>query len=89
MFISNTEKVQLRKDLDQMSRLFKDMNNDMIYLIARVKVLEGEKTPPKKPRKKHTMTPEGRARMSQMMKDRHAKNKLEKANATSISTTSI
>jgi len=86
MFISNTERVQLRKDLDQMSKLFNDMNNDMIYLIARIKVLEGEKNPPKR---KRTMTPEGKAKMSQMMKDRHAKKKLEKENATSISTTSI
>jgi hypothetical protein len=86
MFISNTERVQLRKDLDQMSKLFNDMNNDMIYLIARIKVLEGEKNPPKR---KRTMTPEGKAKMSQMMKDRHAKKKLERENATSISTTSI
>ena len=84
MFISNTERVQLRKDLDQMSKLFNDMNNDMIYLIARIKVLEGEKNPPKR---KRTMTPEGKAKMSQMMKDRHAKKKLEEQNASSISTT--
>jgi hypothetical protein len=84
MFISNTERIQLRKDLDQMSKLFNDMNNDMVYLIARIKVLEGEKNPPKR---KRTMTPEGKAKMSQMMKDRHAKKKLERENATSISTT--
>jgi hypothetical protein len=84
MFISNTERIQLRKDLDQMSKLFNDMNNDMIYLIARIKVLEGEKNPPKR---KRTMTPEGKAKMSQMMKDRHAKKKLEEQNASSISTT--
>lgn len=86
MFISNTERVQLRKDLDQMSKLFNDMNNDMIYLIARIKVLEGEKNPPKR---KRTMTPEGKAKMSQMMKDRHAKKKLEEQNANRISATSI
>ena len=84
MFISNTERIQLRKDLDQMSKLFNDMNNDMIYLIARIKVLEGEKNPPKR---KRTMTPEGKAKMSQMMKDRHAKKKLEEQNANSINTT--
>jgi len=86
MFISNTERIQLRKDLDQMSRLFNDMNNDMVYLIARIKVLEGGKTPPKK---KKGMTPEGRARVSAAVKAYHAKKKLEKENATSISTTSI
>ena len=84
MFISNTERIQLRKDLDQMSKLFNDMNNDMIYLIARIKVLEGEKNPPNR---KRTMTPEGKAKMSQMMKDRHAKKKLEEQNANSINTT--
>lgn len=85
MFIPTAERIQLRKDLDQMARLFNDMNTDMLLLIARIKVLEADKPPPKK---KRTLSPEGRARMSQMMKDRHAKNKLEKQNATSISTTS-
>lgn len=79
MFISNSERIQLRKDLDQMSKLFNDMNSDMIYLIARVKVLEGGKTPPKK---KRTMSPEGKAKMSQMMKDRHAKKKLDAQETT-------
>ena len=86
MFISNDERIQLRKDLDQMSKLFNDMSNDMIYLIARIKVLEGGKTPPKK---KSGMTPEGRAKVSAAVKAYHAKKKLEKQNVTSISTTSI
>jgi hypothetical protein len=86
MFISNDERIQLRKDLDQMSKLFNDMSNDMIYLIARIKVLEGGKTPPKK---KSGMTPEGRAKVSAAVKAYHAKKKMEKQNATSISTTSI
>ena len=89
MFISNTERVQLRKDLDQMSKLFNDMNNDMIYLIARIKVLEGKKALPKKPKKQSTMSAEGRARIGAAVKAYHAKKKLEKQNATSISTTSI
>jgi hypothetical protein len=89
MFISNTERVQLRKDLDQMSKLFNDMNNDMIYLIARIKVLEGKTPETKKPRKPSTMSAEGRARIGAAVKAYHAKKKLEKENATSISTTSI
>ena len=40
MFISNTERIQLRKDLDQMTRLFSDMNADIIRLIERIKTLE-------------------------------------------------
>jgi hypothetical protein len=89
MFISNTERVQLRKDLDQMSKLFNDMNNDMIYLIARIKVLESKTPETKKPRKPSTMSAEGRARIGAAVKAYHAKKKLEKENATSISTTSI
>jgi hypothetical protein len=89
MFISNTERVQLRKDLDQMSKLFNDMNNDMIYLIARIKVLESKAPEAKKPRKQSTMSAEGRARIGAAVKAYHAKKKLEKENATSISTTSI
>jgi len=84
MFISNTERVQLRKDLDQMSKLFNDMNNDMVYLIARIKVLEGGKTPSKK---KSGMTPEGRAKVGAAVRAYHAKKKLEKENANRISTT--
>jgi hypothetical protein len=86
MFISNDERIQLRKDLDQMSKLFNDMSNDMIYLIARIKVLEHGK---KVAKKTSGMTPEGRAKVSAAVKAYHAKKKLEKQNATSISTTSI
>ena len=89
MFISNADKQYL---IDQVKALVKDMSlaaSEITVLKAKIKVLEGKVLEPKKPRKKHTMTPEGRARMSQMMKDRHAKNKLEKQNANSVSTTSI
>ena len=89
MFISNPERIQLRKDIDAMSKIIGDMSAEVLYLGAKIKALEGKTPEAKKPRKKHTMSPETKARMSQMMKDRHAKEKLEKANATSISTTSI
>ena len=89
MFISKAEKINIQNAIESLRFSLADANNEILYLKAKIKVLEGKTTEPKKPRKKHTMSPEGRARMSQMMKDRHAKNKLEKANATSISTTSI
>jgi len=89
MFISSKEKVHIQNAIESLRFGLADATTEILYLKAKIKVLEGKTTEPKKPRKKHTMSPEGRARMSQMMKDRHAKNKLEKANATSISTTSI
>jgi hypothetical protein len=89
MFISKAEKINIQNAIEGLRFSLADANTEILYLKAKIKVLEGKTTEPKKPRKKHTMSPEGRARMSQMMKDRHAKNKLEKANATSISTTSI
>jgi hypothetical protein len=61
----------------------------MLYLSGKIKALEGGKTSPKKPRKQSTMSAEGRARIGAAVKAYHAKKKLEKENATSISTTSI
>jgi hypothetical protein len=92
MFISKTEKNYLLGQVKIISSLVKDMSlaaSEITMLKAKIRVLESKVPEPKKPRKKHTMTPEGRARMSQMMKDRHAKNKLEKQNANSVSTTSV
>ena len=87
MFISSTEKINIQNAIESLRFSLADATTEILYLKAKIKALEGKTPEAKKPRKKHTMTPEGRARMSQMMKDRHAKNKLEKANATSISTT--
>jgi hypothetical protein len=87
MFISKKEKTQIEEALKAICMRLEYLSNDFLYLSGKVKALEGKTPETKKPRKKHTMSPEGRARMSQMMKDRHAKNKLEKENATSISTT--
>jgi hypothetical protein len=86
MFISNLERIQIRKDIEEIAKTVNDMNAEILFLTAKVKTLEYGK---KVVKKTSGMTLEGRAKMSQMMKDRHAKNKLEKANATSISTTSI
>lgn len=89
MFISKKEKNDMNEYIKQMSKICDEMKTNMLYLIARVKVLEGEKTPPKKPRKQSTMSAEGRAKISAAVKAYHAKKKLERENATSISTTSI
>jgi hypothetical protein len=89
MFISRNEKEQIVKDIKVLAELISGINTELTYLTAKIKVLESAKAEPKPPRKKHTMSPETRAKMSQMMKERHAKYKEEKQNATSISTTSI
>jgi RNase adaptor protein for sRNA GlmZ degradation len=89
MFISNAEKNQMRESITYLLAETSRVKSEILFLTAKIKVLEGKTPEAKKPRKKHTMSPEVRAKMSQIMKDRHAKKKLEKQNATSISTTSI
>jgi hypothetical protein len=87
MFISSTEKINIQNAIESLRFSLADATTEILYLKAKVKALEGKAPETKKPRKKHTMSPEVRAKMSQIMKDRHAKKKLEKQNATSISTT--
>jgi hypothetical protein len=82
MFISSKEKNQIHVALNAICLRLEHLSDDITYISGKIKALEGNKT-----KKKRTMSPEGRAKMSQMMKDRHAKNKLEKEYATSISTT--
>jgi hypothetical protein len=73
MFISRKEKASIEQTIGGLLVAVDRLNNEVLYLNAKVKVLEGGAV-----KKKRTMSPEGRAKMSQMMKDRHAKNKLEK-----------
>lgn len=83
MFISNKERDQIQKDIQSIGKMLNDMNAEILYLTAKIKVLEGNA------KKKKGMSPESRAKMSTMMKERHAKKKMEKENGNSISTTSI
>ena len=89
MFISKKEKTQIEEALKAICMRLEYLSNDFLYLSGKVKALEGGKTPSKKPRKQSTMSAEGRARIGAAVKAYHAKKKLEKENATSISTTSI
>ena len=89
MFISKVEKLKLISSMMDLTATVHQLDTEIIFLKAKLKTLEGKTPEAKKPRKKHIMSPETRARMSQMMKERHAKNKQEKQNATSISTTSV
>ena len=92
MFISKAEKEHLLSRDKIIASLVKDMSlaaSEITMLKAKMRVLEGKVPEPKKPRKKRTMTTESRAQMSQMMKDRHAKIKMEKQNANSVITTCI
>lgn len=89
MFISKKEKIQIAEALKAICTRIEHLSTEMLYLSGKIKALEGGKTPSKKPRKQSTMSAEGRARISAAVKAYHAKKKLEKENATSISTTSI
>jgi hypothetical protein len=87
MFISKKEKTQIEEALKAICMRLEYLSNDFLYLSGKVKALEGGKTPSKKPRKQSTMSAEGRARIGAAVKAYHAKKKLEKKNANSVSTT--
>jgi hypothetical protein len=89
MFISNAEKINIQNAIESLRFSLADANTEILYLKAKIKVLEGKTPEAKKPRKQSTMSAEGRARIGAAVKAYHAKKKLEKENATSISTTSI
>ena len=89
MFISSTEKINIQNAIESLRFSLADANTEILYLKAKVKALEGKAPEAKKPKKQSTMSAEGRARIGAAVKAYHAKKKLEKENATSISTTSI
>ena len=89
MFISKIEKLKLITGMMDLMATVQKLDSEVIFLKAKIKAFEGGKTPPKKPRKKSTMTAESRAKISAAVRARHAKKKLERENVTSISTKSI
>jgi len=84
MFISRAEKQNIEQNILNLVGMVDKLKSEVVYLSAKVKVLEGKGQEPKKTR---TMSPENRAKLSAMMKARHAKKKLEKQNGNSVSTT--
>jgi len=80
MFISNTERIQLRKDIEALSKIVGDLNAEILYLSAKVKVLEGKKAKPKK-----QMTEAQRAKQREYAKRYQAKKRMEKKNGNSLS----
>jgi len=89
MFISKIEKLKLITGMMDLMATVQKMDSEVIFLKAKIKALEGGKTPPQKPKKQSTMSAEGRAKISAAVKAYHANKKLERENVTSISTTSI
>lgn len=83
MFISNNERIQLRQDIETLSKIVSDLNSELVYLRAKIKVLEGKKKAPKK------MTEAQRIKQREYAKRYQAKKKLEKQNGNSVSTTSV
>lgn len=77
MFISKSEKEQLQKDIKSLAQMVQDINAEVIYLRALVKVDKAPKEA-KKERKKAVWTPEQRAKQSAFMKARHEKARQEK-----------
>lgn len=77
MFISKSEKEQLQKDIKSLAALVQDINAEVIYLRALVKVDKAPKEV-KKERKKSVWTPEMKAKRSAYMKAWHAKNSEKK-----------
>ena len=85
MFISKSEKEHLTNDVINLAKLISGLNVSLMQLSLRVDDLEKPAPKVKKPHKKWTMSAEGRANVSAAVKARHAKKKLEKQNAASVS----
>ena len=82
MFISKVEKSQITKDIGSLQAALDRMLTDIQFLFAKVKALEGRKTPTKK-----KMTEAQRAKQREYARRYQAKKKLEKQNGNGISTT--
>lgn len=87
MFISNNERIQLRTDIETLCKIIGDLNTEVVYLKAKVKVLEGKKAAQAKPKKQ--MTEAQRAKQREYAKRYQAKKRMEKKNGNSISTTGV
>lgn len=81
MFISTAERISIKNDLETLSKLVGEMNAELVYLTAKVKVLEGRKPAKKK------MTEEQRKKQREYARRYQAKKRLEKKNGNGISTT--
>jgi hypothetical protein len=84
MFISNEERIQLKADVSALRKIVGDMSAEIVYLVARVKVLSGVKDKPK-----HKLTDAQRAKQREYSKRYQAKKRMEDKNAISISAKSI
>ena len=84
MFISKVEKLKLISNMMDLTATIQQMDGEIIFLKARIKVLETKKLKVKKP-----LTEEQRIKQREYAKLYKARKLQEKQNATSISTTSI
>ena len=87
MFISTSDKKHLLDQAKIISALIKDMSlaaTEITALKAKIKVLEGKKTPAKK-----KLTEAQRAKQREYARRYNAKKKLEKQNGNSVSTTGV
>lgn len=89
MFISNVEKQGMETSIKVLESVVEKLRLEVVYLSAKVKALEGKTPKIKTPNKQSTMSAERRARIGAAVKAYHAKKKLDKQNATSISTASV
>lgn len=84
MFISKVEKLKLISNMMDLTATIQQMDSEIIFLKAKIKVLETKKIKVKKP-----LTEEQRIKQREYAKLYKARKLQEKQNATSISTESI
>ena len=89
MFISTAERIRIKGDLETLAKIVGDMNSELVYLSAKVKVLEAKPVPQpvKKTYKKKKLTAEQREKQREYARRYQAKKRLEKQNGNGISTT--
>ena len=87
MFISQADKKRIEQSIMDLLVATDRLNNEIVYLNAKIKVLESKKVNSAKPKKQ--MTEAQRAKQREYAKRYQAKKRMEKKNGNSVSTTGV
>lgn len=87
MFISRADKDRIEQSIMDLLVATDRLNNEVLYLSAKIKVLEAKKI--KQPKVKKQMTEAQRAKQREYAKRYQAKKRMEKKNGNSVSTPSV
>jgi hypothetical protein len=87
MFISRADKDRIEQSIRGLLMATDRLNNEVVYLNAKIKALEANRV--KQPKAKKQMTEAQRAKQREYAKRYQAKKRMEKKNGNSVSTPSV